>query len=178
MGYTSGVAEKLYKRFENGTYLTLETYPKMSRKDAIKKFTEEYEPVEPSEIEDFLQGNDDYIGGEDVDLYANLDDTYKVSQKPYDFVEELSEYGWEYTLTDDGQDRMENGEEVEEEDFLSIKLAIAGEHLGDVAVWYDLIKNTVGGYDFEDKSVNQFNSDIDDGLRNMLDAVIYEINHN
>ena len=178
MGYTSGVAEKLYKKFENGTYLTLETYPKMSRKEAYEKFEKEYESIGASEIEDFLNGSDDYISGEDVSLWANTDGTYEVTQSPYDFVEKLSEYGWEYTLTADGQDRMENGEEVEEEDFSSIKLAIGGEHLGDIDVWYDLIKNTVGGFDFDDKSVDKFNSDIYDSLRNMLDTVIYEINHN
>ena len=179
MGYTSGVAETLYKKFEDNTYLTLETYPKMSRKEALKKFDDDYVADEYS-AEEFEAKNVDYVDSDDytASLYEMADGTYTVVQSDSAFVDGLSEGGYQYDLTPIGEEKQAQGEELEEEDFNYIRLGVAGEHIGDISVWYDLINDTVGGRDFNDKSVAQFTYQIDDSLYNTLSNIIYEINHN
>ena len=179
MGYTSGVAEKLYKSFEDGTYLTLETYPKMSREEALKKFDDDYEADEYS-AKDFEAKREDYVNSVDytASLYEMVDGTYTIEQSDSEFVDDLSEGGYQYDLTPTGEEKQAQGEELEEDDFNYIRLGVAGEHMGDISVWYDLINDTVGGRDFTDKSVSQFTYEIDDQLDSTLDTVLYEINHN
>ena len=179
MGYTSGVAETLYKKFEDNTYLTLETYPKMSRKEALKKFDSDY-TAEDDSAKDFLHNgcyfvyNDEY----DTTLYEMVDGTYTVVQSDIAFIEGLSEGGYQYDLTPTGEEKQAQGEELDEDDFNYIRLGVAGEHIGDISVWYDLINDTVGGRDFIDKSVAQFTYQINDSLYNTLSNILYEINHN
>lgn len=178
MGYTSGVAEKLYKSFEDGTYLTIDTYGKMSKEEALKKFDEEY-GADESSAQDFIELDSGYVDSDDytATLYALIDGTYRVEQEDITFVESLMEGGYMYDLTPDGEAKQLSGEELEEDDFNYIRLGVAGEHMGDISVWYDLINDTVGGRDFADKSVSQFTYQIDDYLATTLDNLLYEINH-
>lgn len=176
MGYTSGVAEKLYKKFENDSYLTLETYPKMSREKAVEKFDNEYGIEGKPDL--FINKKEDYVEGSSVILWSNTDGTYTVSQEEFDFVLELQTGGYQYDLTPTGEEKQAQGEELDEDDFNYIRLGVAGEHIGDISVWYDLINDTVGGRDFADKSVAKFTYQIDDYLSTTLDNIIYEINHN
>mgnify|MGYP003362277546 CR=1 FL=1 len=179
MGYTSGVAEKLYKSFEDGTYLTIDTYGKIDKEDALKKFDGEYGADEDS-AKDFIERDTGYVN----DVYYSLtmsemtDGTYRVEQSDADFVEGLMEGGYYYDLTPNGEEKQLSGEELEEDDFNYIRLGVAGERMGDISVWYDLINDTVGGRDFADKSVSQFTYQIDDYLATTLDNLLYEINHN
>lgn len=179
MGYTSGVAEKLYKRFENGTYLTIDTYGKMSKEEALKKFDEEY-GADESSAQEFIESDSGYVDNDDytATMYSLIDGTYRVEQEDITFVESLMEGGYYYDLTAAGEEKQLSGEELEEEDFNYIRLGVAGEHIGDISVWYDLINNTVGGRDFADKSVSQYTDQIDDYLATTLDNLLYEINHN
>jgi len=182
MGYTSGVAEALYKSFEDGTYLTIDTYGKMSKEEALKKFDEEY-GADVDSAQDFIELNSGYYVDSDVytvTMYEELtdDSTYIVEQSGFDFVDSLMEGGYYYDLTPDGEAKQLSGEELEEDDFNYIRLGVAGEHMGDISVWYDLINDTVGGRDFVDKSVSQFTYQIDDYLATTLDNLLYEINHN
>lgn len=179
MGYTSGVAEKLYKSFEDGTYLTIDTYGKMSKEEALKKFDEEY-GADESSAQDFIELDSGYVDSDDytATLYALIGGTYRVEQEDITFVESLMEGGYMYDLTPDGEAKQLLGEELEEDDFNYIRLGVAGEHMGDISVWYDLINDTVGGRDFADKSVSQFTYQIDDYLATTLDNLLYEINHN
>jgi hypothetical protein len=107
-----------------------------------------------------------------------VDGTYTIVQSDSEFVDDLSEGGYQYDLTPTGEEKQAQGEELEEDDFNYIRLGVAGEHMGDISVWYDLINDTVGGRDFTDKSVSQFTYEIDDQLDSTLDTVLYEINHN
>ena len=179
MGYTSGVAEKLYKSFEDGTYLVIDTYGKMSKEDALKKFDEEY-GADVDSAQDFIARDTGYVNSDDYTstMYELKDGTYRVEQEDSAFVDGLSEGGYYYDLTPNGEEKQLSGEELDEDDFNYIRLGVAGEHIGDISVWYDLINDTVGGRDFADKSVSQFTGDIDDSLYNTLDNIIYEINHN
>lgn len=179
MGYTSGVAEKLYKSFEDGTYLTIDTYGKMSKEEALKKFDEEYGGADEISAHEFIELNTGYVDNDDYT--ATLDElndgTYRVEQIDRDFVDSLMEGGYYYDLTPDGEAKQLSGEELEEDDFNYIRLGVAGEHMGDISVWYDLINDTVGGRDFSDKSVAQFTYQIDDYLETALANLLYEINH-
>lgn len=179
MGYTSGVAEKLYKSFEDGTYLTIDTYGKMDKEEALKKFDEEY-GADVDSAKDFIEKNSEYVISDygTTTLYKIIDGTYLVEQTEADFVDSLMEGGYYYDLTPDGEAKQLSGEELEEDDFNYIRLGVAGEHMGDISVWYDLINDTVGGRDFADKSVAQFTYQIDDYLATTLDNLLYEINHN
>jgi len=179
MGYTSGVAETLYKKFENGTYLTIDKYDKMSKEEALKKFDEEY-GADESSAQDFIELDSGYVDSDDytATLYTLTDGTYRVEQSDTAFVESLMEGGYMYDLTPNGEEKQLSGEEVDKDDFNYIRLGVAGEHIGDISVWYDLINDTIGGRDFEDKSVWQFTSQIDDYLATTLDNLLYEINHN
>lgn len=180
MGYTSGVAEQLYKSFKEGTYLALDTYPKMTREEAAKAFTDDYSVYDEEDIKNFIEGKSYSLYDDDnlATLYELVDGSYRVDQSEYEFVAGLSEGGYYYDLTPNGEAKQLSGEELEEEDFNYIRLGVAGEHVGDISVWYDLINNTVGGRDFEDKSVSAYTSEIDDYLTTELDNIIYEINHN
>jgi len=179
MGYTSGVAEKLYKSFEDGTYLAIDTYGTMSDEEALKKFDEEY-GADVDSAREFIELNTGYVESDDntATLYNLIDGTYRVEQTDFDFVDSLMEGGYYYDLTPNGEAKQLSGEELEEDDFNYIRLGVAGERIGDISVWYDLINDTVGGRDFTDKSVSQFTYEIDDQLESTLDTVLYEINHN
>lgn len=179
MGYTSGVAESLYKSFKDGTYLTIDTYDKMSKEEALKKFDEEY-GADIDSAQDFIELDSGYVDSDDYTstMYELNDGTYRVEQEDIGFVDSLMEGGYYYDLTPDGEAKQLSGDELEEEDFNYIRLGVAGEHMGDISVWYDLINDTVGGRDFDDKSVSQFTYEIDDQLESTLDTVLYEINHN
>lgn len=179
MGYTSGIAEKLYKKFEDGTYLTIDTYGKMSKEEALKKFDDEY-GADIYSAQDFVELDSGYVDSDDYTstMYELKDGTYRVEQEDSAFVGGLSEGGYQYDLTPTGEEKQAQGEELEEDDFNYIRLGVAGEHIGDISVWYDLINDTVGGRDFADKSVAQFTYQIDDQLESTLDTVLYEINHN
>ena len=179
MGYTSGVAEKLFKSFEDGTYLKIDTYGKMSKEEALKKFDEEYS-ADDSSAKDFIELDSGYVDNDDytATLYALIDGTYRVEQEDMTFVESLMEGGYYYDLTAAGEEKQLSGEELDEDDFNYIRLGVAGEHIGDISVWYDIINNTVGGRDFADKSVSRYTDQIDDYLATTLDNLLYEINHN
>jgi len=179
MGYTSGVAESLYKSFKDGTYLTIDKYDKMSKEEALKKFDEEY-GADIDSTQDFIELDSGYVDSDDYTstMYELNDGTYRVEQEDIGFVDSLMEGGYYYDLTPDGEAKQLSGEELEEDDFNYIRLGVAGEHMGDISVWYDLINDTVGGRDFADKSVSQFTGDIDDYLATTLNNVLYEINHN
>lgn len=182
MGYTSGVAENLYKSFEDGTYLEIDRYGKIDKEDALNKFDDDY-GADVDSAKDFIEQDYEYVDSEDYtatlrELADGTDSIYIVEQSEYEFVSGLSEGGYYYDLTDKGEAKQLSGEELEEDDFNSIRLGVAGERMGDISVWYDLINDTVGGRDFKDKSVSQFTGDIDDSLYNTLDNIIYEINHN
>lgn len=179
MGYTSGVAENLYKSFVDGTYLTIDTYGKMDKEEALKKFDEEY-GADVDSAREFIELDSGYVSGDDdtTTLYELADGTYRVEQSDADFVEGLMEGGYYYDLTPDGEAKQLSGEELEEDDFNYIRLGVAGENIGDISVWYDLINDTVGGRDFSDKSVSQFTYQIDDYLATTLNNLLYEINHN
>ncbi len=179
MGYTSGVAEKLYKSFEDGTYLTIDKYGKMSKEEALKKFDEEY-GADVDSTQDFIKHDSGYVDSYDYIATLNefTDGIYHVEQSITDFVDSLMEGGYYYDLTPDGEAKQLSGEELEVDDFNYIRLGVAGERMGDISVWYDLINDTVGGRDFADKSVSQFTYQIDDYLATTLDNLLYEINHN
>ena len=179
MGYTSGAAEKLYKSFEDGTYLTIDKYGKMSKEEALEKFDEEY-GADGSSAKDFIELDSGYVDSDDytATLYKLIDGTYSVDQEDITFVESLMEGGYMYDLNPNGEAKQLAGEELEEDDFNYIRLGVAGEHIGDISVWYDLINDTVGGRDFADKSVSQYTDQIDDYLATTLDNLLYEINHN
>lgn len=181
MGYTSGVAEKLYKSFEDGTYLEIDTYGKIDKEDALKKFDEEY-GADIDSAKDFIEQDYEYVDNKDYtatlrELTDGTDSIYLVEQSGYEFVSGLSDGGYYYDLTDEGEAKQLSGEELDEEDFNYIRLGVAGERMGDISVWYDLINDTVGGRDFADKSVSQFTYQIDDDLSTELDNLLYEINH-
>lgn len=179
MGYTSGVAEQLYKSFKEDMYLTLETYPKMTREEAAKAFIDDYSVYDEDDINEFIEGKSDTLyDDEGNNLYELVDGSYRVDQPEYEFVAGLSEGGYYYDLTDEGKAKQRDGFELDEEDFNYIRLGVAGEHMGDISVWYDLINDTVGGRDFADKSVAKFTYQIDDFLSTTLDNLLYEINHN
>lgn len=179
MGYTSGLAEALYNDIKDGTYLTIDTYDKMSKEEALKLF-DEYYGADESSAQDFIEQDTGYVN----DVYFKLtmseltDGTYRVEQSDDDFVDSLMEGGYYYDLTDKGEAKQLSGEELEADDFNYIRLGVAGERMGDISVWYDLINDTVGGRDFSDKSVSQFTYQIDDYLSITLDNLLYEINHN
>lgn len=179
MGYTSGVAEQLYKSFKEGTYLAIDTYGKMSKEEALDKFDEEYS-ADVDSAKDFLESDSEYVESDDytATMYELNDGTYRVEQSEYEFVSGLSEGGHYYDLTPNGEAKQLSGEELEEDDFNYIRLGVAGEHMGDISVWYDLINDTIGGRDFSDKSVSQFTYQIGDYLATTLDNLLYEINHN
>jgi len=179
MGYTSGVAEKLYKSIKDGTYLTIDTYGKMSKEEALKRFDEEY-GADESSAQDFIELDSGYVDSDDYTstMYGLNDGTYRIEQEDITFVDSLMEGGYYYDLTPNGEAKQLSGEELEEDDFNYIRLGVAGEHMGDISVWYDLINDTVGGRDFADKSVSQFTYQIDDYLSTTLDNLLYEINHN
>lgn len=179
MGYTSGLAEALYNDIKDGTYLTIDTYDKMSKEEALKLF-DEYYSADESSAQDFIEHDTGYVN----DVYFKLtlseltDGTYRVEQSDADFVEGLMEGGYYYDLTPNGEAKQLSGEELEADDFNYIRLGVAGERMGDISVWYDLINDTVGGRDFADKSVSQFTYQIDDYLSITLNNLLYEINHN
>lgn len=179
MGYTSGVAEALYKSIKDGTYLTIDTYDKISKEDALKKFDEEYS-ADIDSTQDFITRDTGYVN--DVyyssTMYEQTDGTYHVEQSDADFVDSLMEGGYYYDLTPNGEAKQLSGEELEADDFNYIRLCVAGERMGDISVWYDLINDTVGGRDFADKSVSQFTYQIDDYLSITLNNLLYGINHN
>ena len=179
MGYTSGVAEALYNDIKDGTYLTIDTYDKMSKEEALKLFDEEY-GADESSAQDFIEQDTGYVNSDDYTsaMYDLNDGTYRVEQEDIGFVDSLMEGGYYYDLTDNGEAKQLSGDELEEDDFNYIRLGVAGEHMGDISVWYDLINDTVGGRDFADKSVSQFTYQIDDYLETTLDNLLYEINHN
>jgi len=179
MGYTSGVAEKLFKSFEDGTYLTIDTYDKMSKEEALDKFDEDYS-ADVNSAQDFIELDSGYVDSDDYTstMYELNDGTYRVEREDIGFVDSLMEGGYYYDLTPNGEAKQLLGEELEEDDFNYIRLGVAGEHMGDISVWYDLINDTVGGRDFADKSVSQFTYQIDDYLATTLDNLLYEINHN
>jgi len=179
MGYTSGVAEKLFKSFEDGTYLTIDTYDKMSKEEALDKFDEDYS-ADVNSAQDFIELDSGYVDSDDYTstMYELNDGTYRVEREDIGFVDSLMEGGYYYDLTPNGEAKQLSGDELEEEDFNYIRLGVAGEHMGDISVWYDLINDTVGGRDFADKSVSQFTYQIDDYLATTLDNLLYEINHN
>lgn len=180
MGYTSGVAEQLYKSFKEGTYLALDTYPKMTREEAVKAFTDDYSVYDDEDIKNFIEGKSDSLYDDDnlATLYELVDGSYRVDQSEYEFVAGLSDGGYHYDLNDEGEAKQQDGFELDEDDFNYIRLGVAGEHIGDISVWYDLINETVGGRDFADKSVSQYTDQIDDYLETTLDNLLYEINHN
>lgn len=179
MGYTSGVAERLYKSFKEDTYLTLDIYPKMTREEVVKAFTDDYSIYDEDDIKEFITGKSDILyDDEGNNLYELVDGSYRVDQPEYEFVAGLSDGGYYYDLTDEGKTKQRDDLDLEEEDFNYIRLGVAGERMGDISVWYDLINNTVGGRDFADKSVSQYTDQIDDYLATTLDNLLYEINHN
>ena len=175
MGYTSGVAEKLYNGFVEGTYLVEDKFENVSREKALELFSEDY--GEPYDTEAYVAKNDDIVWCEDYYMYYDTDtNDATVYVESFSYVSSLAEGGYAYTLTPEAQERFEDGEEVYEDDFTSIRLAVAGEHLGDISVWYDIIKETVGGRDFEERSVAQYNGDIYDNLEEFKHYIIDEIN--
>lgn len=182
MGYTSGVAESLYKSFKDGTYLEIDKYGKIDKEDALNKFDDDY-GADVDSAKDFIEQDYDYVNSDDYtiimyELTDGTDSTYLVEQSEYEFVSGLSEGGYYYDLTDKGEAKQLSGEELEADDFNYIRLGVAGEHMGDISVWYDLINDTVGGRDFADKSVSQFTYQIDDYLATTLDNLLYEISNN
>lgn len=176
MGYTSGVAEKLYNEFVEGTYLVEEKQAFKSRKDALEWFEEEYSGWTDNE-DTFLSGEEDNAFGEDYYMYYDNDtNEATVYTEAYSYVNSLAEGGYTYTLTPEAQERFDDGEEVDEDDFTSIRLAVAGERLGDISVWYDIVNETVGGRDFAERSVAQYNGDVYDALEEFKHYIIDEIN--
>ena len=177
MGYTSGLAEALYNDIKDGTYLTVEKYPKMSREEAATKFEEEYANyVEDREA--FVSGENDYLTSDYYELIAHVDGTYSVEQPAWDYLSDLQQCGYEFTMTDEGAEKYARGEDLYEDDFESIRLGVAGEHIGMINVWYDLIKETVGGSDFPDKSVSRYNSDLSDYAEEEISGAIEYFNNN
>ena len=175
MGYTSGVAEELYNRFVEGTYLVEDKFENVSREEALKLFSDDYS--EPYDTEEYLANTEDFVYNEDYSMYYDTDkNEATVYVESFSYVNSLAEGGYAYTLTPEAQVRFEDGEEVGEDDFTSIRLAVAGERLGDISVWYDIIKETVGGRDFEERSVSQYNGDIYDNLEEFKHYIIDEIN--
>ena len=176
MGYTSGVAEKLYNGFVEGTYLVEDKQSFKSREEALEWFNDNYSNWTDNNVA-FLSGNDDTSWGEDYSMYYDIDTNeatvYVVS---FSYVNSLAEGGYTYTLTPEAQERFEEGLDVDEDDFTSIRLAVAGERLGDISVWYDIVKETVGGRDFEERSVANYNGDIYDTLEEFKHYIIDEIN--
>ena len=59
MGYTSGVAEKLYNGFVEGTYLVEDKFENVSREEALKLFSDYY--GEPYDTEEYLANTEDYV---------------------------------------------------------------------------------------------------------------------
>lgn len=177
MGYTSGVAEELYNSFKNGTYLTVEKYPKMSREEVATKFEEEYTNW-VDDREDFVNKENDYLTSDYYELIAYDDGTYSVEQPAWDYLSDLQQGGYEFTMTDEGAEKYARGEYLYEGDFESIRLGVAGEHMGMINVWYDLIKETVGGSDFPDKSVSRYNSDLSDYAEEEISSAIDYFNNN
>lgn len=177
MGYTSGVAEELYNSFKNGTYLTVEKYPKMSREEVATKFEDEYATyVEDREA--FVSEENDYLTSDEYELIAYDDGTYSVEQPARDYLSDLQQGGYEFALTDEGAEKYARGEDLDEDDFESIRLVVAVEHIGMINVWYDLIKETVGGTDFPDKSVSEYNSDLSDYVEEEISGAIEYFNNN
>ena len=175
MGYTSGVAEKLYNEFVAGTYLVEDKFENVSREKALELFSDNY--GEPYDTDEYVAKNDDIVWGEDYSMYYDTDtNEATVYVDSFSYVNSLAEGGYAYTLTSEAQERFDEGEEVYEDDFTSIRLAVAGERLGDISVWYDIIKETVGGRDFEERSVSQYNGDIYDNLEEFKHYIIDEIN--
>ena len=175
MGYTSGVAEKLYNGFVEGTYLVEDKFENVSREEALKLFSDYY--GEPYDTEEYLANTEDYVYIDDYEMF--FDDSTKtgtVYSSSFSYVNSLAEGGYAYTLTPEAQERFEEGLDVEEDDFTSIRLAVAGERLGDISVWYDIVKEAVGGRDFEERSVSQYNGDIYDNLEEFKHYIIDEIN--
>lgn len=176
MGYTSGVAENLYNAFKAGTYLVEEKKSFKSREGALEWFKEDYSNWTDNE-DYFLSEEEVTVRGEDYSMYYDNDtNEATVYVEGFSFVNSLAEGGYTYTLTPEAQEYFNNGDRVSEDDFTSIRLAVAGEHLGDISVWYDIIKETVGGRDFEERSVSQYNGDIYDTLEEFKDYLIDEIN--
>ena len=175
MGYTSGIAEKLYNEFVEGTYLVDEKRAFNSREDALKWFSDDY--GEPYNYETFVSGEDEIVSIEDYYMYYDNDtNEATVYEESFNYVNSLAEGGYTYTLTPEAQERFDEGLDVDEDDFTSIRLAVAGERLGDISVWYDIVKETVGGRDFEERSVSQYNGDIYDTLEEFKHYIIDEIN--
>ena len=175
MGYTSGVAEKLYNGFVEGTYLVEDKFENVSREEALKLFSDNY--GEPYDTKGYLSSEDDFTYIEDYELYYDNDTKVgTVYQSGWHYVTNLLDNGYTYTLTQEAQERFDEGLYVDEDDFTSIRLAVAGERLGDISVWYDIVKETVGGRDFEERSVANYNGDIYDTLEEFKHYIIDEIN--
>ena len=183
LGYTAGIAEQMYKEFVDGTYLEVETYKNITdRQQAVDKFTEEYDSYTDDE-EGFINEEVDYLSGDDYELIANLDGTYTVTQSVMSFVDDLTAGGFNYKLkdryTEDGEvdDEYYDNYDIAVDDFEWIKLGVAGEHMGDISVWIDPINETIGARDFEERSIAQYDGDIYDQLRYLVEEyILLEVN--
>lgn len=174
-GYTSGLAERLYNRFKDGTYLDIETYPAgTTREQAVKLFDDDYGLAESeTELAQWLDGSLDYLIGDDYQVeLIERDGRYVVTQTPANFVSSLNE-SYTYQLKE-GTD-LENGYGLDASDFEYIHWGVAGEHVGDISVWFDPINLTVGGRDFEPHSVAPYTGDIDDQLSYSVSDMMYYI---
>lgn len=176
-GYTSGLAERLYNQFKDGTYLDVETYPAgTTREQAVKLFDDEYGMIEPdAELAQWLDGSLYYYYPTGDDYQVELierDGRYVVTQTPANFVASLAE-SYTYQLKE-GTD-LENGYGLDASDFEYIHWGVAGEHAGDISVWFDPINLTVGGDDFEPHSVAPYTGDIDDQLSYQVSDMAYAI---
>lgn len=177
-GYTAGVAESLYNGFVKGTYLDVETYKDVSRETALERFTDDYGTVYGEDEEEFVSGKIDYTYSDEYSIMYD-DDTHTatISSESINYVNDLATGGYTYKLTDEGQELFDAGEEVTVDDFEYIRLGVAGERLGDISVWYDIVNDMVGGRDFPERSVSRYNGDISDALDMARDTIIWEINH-
>ena len=183
LGYTAGIAERMYKEFVDGTYLDVETYKNVTnRQQAVDKFTEEYDSYTDDE-EGFINEEVDYLSGDDYELIANLDGTYTVTQSVMSFVDDLTAGGFSYKLkdhyTEDGEVDNEyyDNEYITVDDFEWIKLGVAGEHMGDISIWIDPINETIGARDFEERSISKYDGDIYDQLQYLVEEyILLEVN--
>ena len=177
-GYTAGVAESLYNGFVKGTYLNVETYTDVSRETALERFTDDYGTVYGDDAQEFVAGKIDYTYSDEYALWYDADTTTAtVTSESISYVNDLATGGYTYQLTNEGQELFDADEEVTVDDFEYIRLGVAGERLGDISVWYDIMNDMVGGRDFPERSVSRYNGDISDALDMARDTIIWEINH-
>lgn len=183
-GYTAGVAKKLYDSFAGGTYLQVDTYEPMERLEASQKFAKEYNENYTDNLDEFLIEEDDYLSGEQYELFVNEDGSYTVNQTPMCFVDSLVEGGFRYELkdhyTDEGELDLDYYDSMDAtvEDIEWIMLGVAGERAGDISVWVDPINETVGGRDFPEKSIAEYDVDIYDQLQYLVNDYILETINN